>query len=297
MLDFLKRKLGVGGDERDDYDSYDDCDDDESDFDDGFDDEPNREMAVTGFDDEDDKPATLEDVSSHFPPPAEGNLATIEIYGNLTGRSSVTSFIVGKKFILVEFASGRNRWYRYSTETLEQIDIDYMIGLARAGKGLSTFINHCERTRFGYETKSLFLFDQIGVGDTVIEAESKLFTEFDKYFYKPGKRLSKTAIEDLTELIDKEMYNYWDCQALSNFMYMNGLIVNFNWRKHEITYQEYLKHYNPQRLVDKMDYEAVLKMLTVFLRRNSQEPWVWAIACNRQQVIRLFQRLIKPSGD
>lgn len=59
-------------------------------------------------------------------------------YRNLSARSGVVAYAIGKDFIDVEFSGGSR--YRYSVASAGADDIGEMKRRAVAGRGLSTFI-------------------------------------------------------------------------------------------------------------------------------------------------------------
>ena len=70
----------------------------------------------------------------------------MERYRNLDGHSGVAAFTVGDGFIDVRFIEGGT--YRYDSTTPGADDVAAMQGLARAGRGLATYINQHVRERF-----------------------------------------------------------------------------------------------------------------------------------------------------
>ena len=69
----------------------------------------------------------------------------MERYRNLDGNSGVAAFTVGDGFIDVRFIEGGT--YRYDSITPGADDVAAMQGLARAGRGLATYINQHVRER------------------------------------------------------------------------------------------------------------------------------------------------------
>lgn len=72
----------------------------------------------------------------------------MERYRNLSGNSGVVAYTIGSDFIQVRFRSGDD--YRYSDASAGKPSVDQMKALARAGRGLSTFIS---RHQPGYEDR------------------------------------------------------------------------------------------------------------------------------------------------
>lgn len=60
-------------------------------------------------------------------------------YKNLSGKSGVVAYAIGRDFVDVEFRAGSR--YRYSQASAGDDDIEQMKKLAVAGRGLSTFIS------------------------------------------------------------------------------------------------------------------------------------------------------------
>lgn len=60
-------------------------------------------------------------------------------YANLSGDSGVRMYEVGDGFIKVGFVNGTE--YLYTDASAGRANIERMIALARAGRGLSTFIS------------------------------------------------------------------------------------------------------------------------------------------------------------
>lgn len=71
-------------------------------------------------------------------------------YKNLSGESGVTAYDIGPDFIEVRFASGTT--YRYDVDSAGAANVERMKTLARAGRGLSTFI--AVHVRDAYASKS-----------------------------------------------------------------------------------------------------------------------------------------------
>jgi hypothetical protein len=63
----------------------------------------------------------------------------MERYANQHGRSGVLAYEIGPEAIEVKFANGEV--YRYSYRSAGRERVERMKALARAGRGLSTFIS------------------------------------------------------------------------------------------------------------------------------------------------------------
>jgi hypothetical protein len=72
----------------------------------------------------------------------------MEPYGNLSGDSGVQSFEIGPDFITVRFHDRPP--YLYTYETAGRDNVERMKRLARAGRGLSTFISQHREVHQGY---------------------------------------------------------------------------------------------------------------------------------------------------
>ena len=68
-------------------------------------------------------------------------------YANLSGKSGVIAYAIGKDFVDVKFR-GRDEVYRYSERSAGKQAVEAMKEFALAGRGLSTFI---AREQPGYE--------------------------------------------------------------------------------------------------------------------------------------------------
>lgn len=68
-------------------------------------------------------------------------------YGNIAGNSGVKAYETGPDRILVQFIDGKV--YTYSNASAGAANIRKMKGLAKSGKGLSTFIS--QHVKDGYE--------------------------------------------------------------------------------------------------------------------------------------------------
>lgn len=62
-------------------------------------------------------------------------------YINRSGKSGVLAFEIGADYILVEFKSGKERYYRYTYASAGKNAIETMKELALAGEGLNSFIS------------------------------------------------------------------------------------------------------------------------------------------------------------
>ena len=77
----------------------------------------------------------------------------MERYGNLSGRSGVVAFEIGEQSLVVEFGrrtGTKERFYRYTTQSAGASNLQEMQRLARAGRGLATFIS---RSNPGYASR------------------------------------------------------------------------------------------------------------------------------------------------
>ena len=72
----------------------------------------------------------------------------MEPYKNLSGNSGVESFEIGRGFIRVQFHDEPP--YLYTDQNVGHENVEQMKHLARAGKGLSTFISKHRLVRDGY---------------------------------------------------------------------------------------------------------------------------------------------------
>lgn len=60
-------------------------------------------------------------------------------YANYDGNAGVTGYEIGPDHILVEFRGGKV--YRYSYARAGELHVEQMKALAKAGRGLSTYIS------------------------------------------------------------------------------------------------------------------------------------------------------------
>jgi hypothetical protein len=67
-------------------------------------------------------------------------------YGNKQGNSGVTAYETGDGYIKVRFTD--SRIYTYTIATAGKTNINKMHTLARAGKGLSTYISQHVKDRY-----------------------------------------------------------------------------------------------------------------------------------------------------
>ena len=67
-------------------------------------------------------------------------------YNNLSGQSGVLAYEIGKDSITIEFVGGER--YLYTARSAGAENIAKMQELARAGRGLSTFVSQHIRTRY-----------------------------------------------------------------------------------------------------------------------------------------------------
>jgi len=70
----------------------------------------------------------------------------MENYANLNGNSSVTAFEIGQDFIIVAFSDGSQ--YLYSYRSAGDTIIEQMKNLARAGRGLNSYIMRYAKTLY-----------------------------------------------------------------------------------------------------------------------------------------------------
>ncbi len=63
----------------------------------------------------------------------------MDLYRNIAGNSGVKAYEIGPDYITVEFSDGAV--YRYTYASAGRENVERMKGLARAGQGLSTFLN------------------------------------------------------------------------------------------------------------------------------------------------------------
>lgn len=70
----------------------------------------------------------------------------MERYRNLEGESGVTSYEAGADYIKVQFRNGATYVYDHVTPGAEHVE--RMKDLARAGRGLSTYISRHVRAAF-----------------------------------------------------------------------------------------------------------------------------------------------------
>lgn len=73
-------------------------------------------------------------------------------YSNLNGESGVAAFEIGADYIIVQFANGDA--YRYDIASTGRANVETMKKLARAGRGLSTFISQHVRNRYAERVSS-----------------------------------------------------------------------------------------------------------------------------------------------
>jgi hypothetical protein len=72
----------------------------------------------------------------------------MEPYKNFSGNSGVESFEIGPDFVRVQFRGKPP--YSYTDQNVGHENVEQMKRLARAGKGLSTFISQHPEVRDGY---------------------------------------------------------------------------------------------------------------------------------------------------
>jgi len=72
----------------------------------------------------------------------------MELYKNLSGDSGVKAFEIGPDYIRVQFHDGV--LYLYTYQSAGRDSVDQMKQLAKAGKGLCTFLNQHPLARHGF---------------------------------------------------------------------------------------------------------------------------------------------------
>ena len=73
---------------------------------------------------------------------------SMKLYKNLSGNSGVKAFEIGLDFIRIQFHDGPVYLYTYQSASPDSVD--KLKQLAKAGKGLSTFLNQHPLVRRGY---------------------------------------------------------------------------------------------------------------------------------------------------
>lgn len=73
----------------------------------------------------------------------------MELYRDWDNDSGIRAFEIGTDYIIVEFKTGRNRFYKYTYSSSGTNDVERMKQLASAGDGLNEFIG----TRKDYANK------------------------------------------------------------------------------------------------------------------------------------------------
>lgn len=68
-------------------------------------------------------------------------------YSNITGKSNIAGYEIGKEFIVIEFKNGQA--YKYSYDSAGQATVEEMKQLARSGSGLAGFIQ--TNAKYDYE--------------------------------------------------------------------------------------------------------------------------------------------------
>ena len=66
----------------------------------------------------------------------------MELYGDRDRDSNVLQYEIGDDYIVVEFKSGKTRFYKYTIASAGQAVILEMHRLARQGDGLGSFISN-----------------------------------------------------------------------------------------------------------------------------------------------------------
>jgi hypothetical protein len=67
-------------------------------------------------------------------------------YGDLNGDSNVSAYDIGQDSITVQFADGA--CYLYTAQSVGLSNLNTMITLARAGRGLNGFISRVVKSRY-----------------------------------------------------------------------------------------------------------------------------------------------------
>lgn len=75
----------------------------------------------------------------------------MQSYANLSGQSNVKAYQTGNDFIVIEFASGRETFYKYTHTSAGSLAIEHMKSLATNGYGLNSYVS---RNRPDYASKS-----------------------------------------------------------------------------------------------------------------------------------------------
>ena len=62
-------------------------------------------------------------------------------YKNLNGNSNVKAYMDGNQFIIIQFMSGENTYYKYTDYSAGASAIVHMSLLAKQGYGLNSYVN------------------------------------------------------------------------------------------------------------------------------------------------------------
>jgi len=75
----------------------------------------------------------------------------VEKYKDLNGNSGVEAYEIGRHSITIEFKDGNV--YLYTYRSAGRVNVEKMQALARAGRGLNTFISQNIRAAFAERVK------------------------------------------------------------------------------------------------------------------------------------------------
>lgn len=64
----------------------------------------------------------------------------MEKYSNRSGQSGIVSYQISDDYITIQFMAGKSRLYLYSYSSAGRAAVETMKELARAGKGLHSYI-------------------------------------------------------------------------------------------------------------------------------------------------------------
>ncbi len=65
----------------------------------------------------------------------------MQTYANLSGESNVIAFENGSDYIIVQFANGKETFYKYTYASAGGNAVETMKSLALAGRGLNSYIS------------------------------------------------------------------------------------------------------------------------------------------------------------
>ncbi len=74
----------------------------------------------------------------------------MENYRDWDNDSGIVAYEIGSDYVIVQFKSGRNRFYKYTYGTAGSSNIEEMKRMAQAGDGLNEFVVERE---INYESK------------------------------------------------------------------------------------------------------------------------------------------------